>query len=83
MDYQQKYDEIVANYNREKDRVTIEETFWRLTELMDELDEEQRRAVAEGLSEDEFALFDLPKKDSLGKLDQFGGAGLFGCPVRG
>ena len=27
MDYQQKYEEIVADYNREKDRVTIEETF--------------------------------------------------------
>ena len=37
MDYQQKYEEIVADYNREKDRVTIEETFRRLTELMDEL----------------------------------------------
>ena len=38
MDYQQKYEEIVADYNREKDRVTIEETFRRLTELMEELD---------------------------------------------
>ena len=45
MDYQQRYEEIVADYNREKDRVTIEETFRRLTELVDELDEEQRRAV--------------------------------------
>ena len=42
MDYQQKYEEIVADYNREKDRVTIEETFRRLTELMDELDAEQK-----------------------------------------
>ena len=72
IDCQQKYDETVADYNHEKDRVTIEETFWRLTEPMDELDEEQRRAVEEGLSEDEFALFDLPKKDSLGKPDRFG-----------
>ena len=70
MDYQQRYEEIVAAYNREKDRVTIEETFRRLTELMDELDAEQRRAVEEGLSEDELALFDLLKKDSLGKADR-------------
>ena len=48
MDYQQKYEEIVADYNREKDRATVEETFRRLTELMNELDAEQRRAVAEG-----------------------------------
>ena len=65
MDYQQKYEEIVADYNREKDRVTIEETFRRLVELVEELDAEQKRAVKEGLSEDELAVFDLLKKDSL------------------
>ena len=70
MDYQQRYEEIVADYNTEKDRVTIEETFRRLTELMDELDAEQRRAVEEGLSEDELALFDLLKKDKLAKAER-------------
>ena len=70
MDYQQKYEEIVADYNREKNRATIEETFRRLTELMDELDAEQRRAVEEGLSEDELALFDLLKKEDLGKAQR-------------
>ena len=70
MDYQQRYEEIVAAYNREKDRVTVEETFRRLTELMDELDAEQRRAVEEGLNEDELALFDLLKKDNLGKAER-------------
>ena len=70
MDYQQKYEEIVADYNREKDRVTIEETFRRLTELMEELDVEQRRAVEEGLNEDELALFDLLKRDDLGKAER-------------
>ena len=70
MDYQQKYEEIVDDYNREKDRVTIEETFRRLTELMDELDAEQKRAVEEGLNEDELALFDLLKKDDLAKADE-------------
>ena len=70
MDYQQRYEEIVAAYNREKDRVTIEDTFRQLTELMDELDAEQRRAVEEGLSEDELALFDLLKKDNLGTAER-------------
>ena len=70
MDYQQKYEEIVADYNREKDRVTVEETFRRLMELMEELDAEQRRAVEEGLSEDELALFDLLKKEDLGKAER-------------
>lgn len=70
MDYQQKYDEIVVDYNREKDRVTVEETFRRLMELMNTLDQEQMRAVEEGLSEDELALFDLLKKDDLGKAER-------------
>ena len=70
MDYQRKYEEIVADYNREKDRVTIEETFRRLTDLVAELDAEQRRAVEEGLSEDELAIFDVLKKDSLGKAER-------------
>lgn len=70
MDYQQKYEEIVAGYNGEKDRGTIEETFRQLMVLMEELDTEQKRAVAEGLSEDELALFDLLKKEELGKAER-------------
>lgn len=67
MDYQRKYEEIVADYNREKDRTTIEETFRRLVELVNSLDEEQKRATKEGLAEDELALFDLLQKDGLDK----------------
>ena len=70
MDYQLKYEEIVDGYNREKDRVTVEETFRRLMELAEELDMEQRRAVEEGLSEEELALFDLLRKDSLGRSER-------------
>ncbi|HJU19292.1 MAG TPA: type I restriction endonuclease subunit R [Stellaceae bacterium] len=67
MDYQRRYEEIIADYNREKDRTTIEETFRRLVELMNSLDEEQKRAAREGLSEAELALFDLLQKDGLDK----------------
>jgi type I restriction enzyme R subunit len=67
MDYYKRYQEIVADYNREKDRATIEDTFAKLVELVESLDEEQRRAAEEGLDEDELALFDLLKKDKLGK----------------
>ena len=70
MDYQRKYEEIVAGYNSEKDRVTVEETFRRLMELAEELDAEQRRAVEEGLSEEELALFDLLRKDGLGRSER-------------
>jgi type I restriction enzyme R subunit len=67
MDYQHKYEDIVADYNREKDRTTIEEIFKRLVELVNSLDEEQKRAAKEGLGEDELALFDLLQKDGLDK----------------
>jgi len=70
MDYYKKYSDIIADYNREKDRVTIEDTFAKLVELANSLDAEQRRATEEGLSEDELALFDLLKKDNLNKPDR-------------
>jgi type I restriction enzyme R subunit len=70
MDYYKKYQEIVANYNREKDRVTVEATFVQLVELAAGLDAEQRRAADEGLSEPELALFDLLFKDSISKADR-------------
>ena len=70
MDYQVKYEAIIVDYNREKDRTTIEETFRRLVELVNSLDEEQKRATNEGLGEDELALFDLLLKDNLDKTSR-------------
>ncbi|MBS0606510.1 MAG: type I restriction endonuclease subunit R [Verrucomicrobia bacterium] len=65
MDYYKKYSEIIADYNREKDRITIEETFAQLMGLANSLDAEQRRATEEGLTEEELALFDLLTKENL------------------
>ena len=70
MDYYKKYQEIIADYNREKDRTTVEATFAQLVALAATLDAEQRRAAEEGLSEDELALFDLLFKDSISKKDR-------------
>ena len=70
MDYHKKYEEIVADYNRGKNRVTIEETFRRLIELNDELDAEQKRAVGESLDGEELALFDLLEKDDLARAQR-------------
>ena len=70
MDYYRKYSEIVADYNREKDRVTIEDTFAKLVDLANSLSAEQRRAAEEGLSEDELAVFDLLKKENLSRADR-------------
>ena len=70
MDYYKKYQEIIADYNREKDRVTVEETFARLVDLANSLDAEQRRAAEEGLNEEELALFDLLFRENISKKDR-------------
>jgi len=72
MDYYKKYQEIIAEYNREKDRATVEETFARLVQVANSLDEEERRAAEEGLSEQELALFDLLFKDDITKKEREG-----------
>lgn len=64
-DFQQHYEKIVAEYNREKDRVTIEQTFEALLRFVQELDDEESRAVREGLNEESLAIFDLLKKPDL------------------
>ncbi len=64
-DFQKHYEEIVAEYNREKDRVTIEKTFEELLRLTRKMDEEETRAVREGLDEESLAIFDLLKKPDL------------------
>ena len=64
-DFQRHYEEIVAEYNREKDRVTIEKTFEALLQIMDEMGDEESRAVREGLDEESLAVFDLLRKPNL------------------
>jgi type I restriction enzyme, R subunit len=70
MDYYKKYQMIVADYNREKDRATVEETFAKIAKLVSEMDEELQRHVREGLSEDELALFDMLLKEKISKTDR-------------
>lgn len=64
-DFQLHYEQIVAEYNREKDRVTIEKTFEALLRFYNDLTEEESRAVREGLSEETLAVYDLLKKPDL------------------
>lgn len=65
MNYEKKYQEVIAAYNADKDRATVEETFAKLMDLAGGLDDEQRRAVELGLTEAQLALFDLLGKESL------------------
>jgi type I restriction enzyme, R subunit len=70
MDYYKRYQEIIADYNREKDRATVEATFANLVTLVAGIDDEAQRHVREGLTEEELALFDLLLKDNISKADR-------------
>jgi hypothetical protein len=54
---QQRYESIVIEYNKEKDWASIEKTFEELLRFVQELNEEQERAMREGLDEDALAIY--------------------------
>ena len=64
-DFQAHYEKIIAAYNRELDRATIEATFEALLKFVEEMDQECQRAAREGLDEESLAVFDLLKKSNL------------------
>lgn len=63
--FQRHYETIVAEYNQEKDRITIEKTFEALLQLIQEMSDEENRSVREGLDEESLAVFDLLKKPDM------------------
>lgn len=70
MDYYERYQQIIDDYNAEQDRATIEKTFMDLMDLANSMDEEQQRYVREGFANDEeLSLYDLLFKDDLSKQD--------------
>lgn len=68
-DFQSHYEAIIERYNREKDRVTIEQTLEELLRFVESLDEEESRSVQEGLDEESLALFDILRKPELSKAE--------------
>jgi len=68
-DFQQHYEQIAAEYNREKDRQKIEATFEALMKLVNDLGLEETRAMREGLEEETLPLFDILKKPDLNAKD--------------
>lgn len=68
IDYYERYQEIVEEYNKENRKDEIAVVFENLMNLVSELDEEQKRYVREGFdSDEELTMFDLLIKDSLTK----------------
>jgi len=66
-DFQDRFDEIVVEYNKEKDRNTIEATFEALMRLTAEMEEEAQSHVALGLTPEQKPIFDLLTQDDLSK----------------
>ncbi|HYD59081.1 MAG TPA: type I restriction enzyme endonuclease domain-containing protein [Noviherbaspirillum sp.] len=64
IDLYKRYQEIIAEYNRDKDDAEIQRVFDELIRLHDALDQEEQRYVREGFrSEKELAVYDLLAKD--------------------
>ena len=70
INFYEKYQQIIHDYNSEQDRVSIEKTFEDLMKLSNQLSEEERRYVREGFETDEqLSMFDVLMKDDLTKED--------------
>lgn len=65
IDLYKRYQDIIAEYNHDKDDAEIQRVFDDLLKLHDSLDYEEQRYVREGFnSEKELAVYDLLSKDS-------------------
>lgn len=70
IDYYERYQQIITDYNNEQDRATIEKTFMDLMDLANSLDQEEQRYVREGFeSDEELSLYDLLFREDLSKSD--------------
>lgn len=71
VDLYERYQEIVREYNKDKDAAEIQKVMDDLFAFNDDCSEEEKRYLREGLdSETELAVFDLLQKDSLTKGDR-------------
>ena len=70
INFYERYQEIIQNYNSEQNRVTIEKTFEELMTLSTQLSDEEKRYIREGFDNDEqLSMFDVLMKDDLSKED--------------
>jgi type I restriction enzyme R subunit len=63
VDYLEKFQQMIDEYNQ--GAANLEEFFERLLKFVKELQEEEKRGVSEGLSEEELAVFDLITKPEM------------------
>ena len=68
INFYEKYQEIIREYNQEQNRVNIEQTFEELMQLSQQLTEEEKRYIREGFENDEqLSMYDVLMKDDLSK----------------
>lgn len=71
VDLYERYQEIIAEYNRDKDATEVQKVMDDLFALNDKLNDEEKRYLREGLDNDaQLAVFDLLQTDSLTKGDR-------------
>ncbi|MFN7864217.1 MAG: type I restriction endonuclease subunit R [Curvibacter sp.] len=71
VDLYERYQEIVQEYNKDKDAAEIQKVMDDLFAFNDTCSDEEKRYLREGLeNEDELAVFDLLQKDSLTKSER-------------
>ena len=70
IDYYERYQQIIQDYNTEQDRATIEKTFMELMALANQMNEEEQRYVREGFdSDEELSLYDMLFREDLSKAE--------------
>lgn len=70
INYYERYQQIITDYNSEQDRATIEKTFMDLMDLANQMNQEEQRYVREGFaSDEELSLYDMLFRDDLSKND--------------
>ncbi len=70
VNFYERYEQIIKEYNENHDKAAIEKTFMDLMELVKNLDQEEKRYLREGFDNDEqLAMYDLLTKESLERKD--------------
>ena len=70
INYYERYQQIINEYNSEQDRATIEKTFMDLMNLASSMNQEEQRYAREGFNNDEeLSLYDMLFREDLSKND--------------
>ncbi len=70
VNYYERYQQIINDYNSEQDRATIEKTFMDLMDLANQMNQEEQRYAREGFaSDEELSLYDMLFREDLSKND--------------